>query len=105
MIPIWIFQLFFDVASSTIAFAYSAELFPTSFRSTAGSLLAVAGTTGGSLGFFFEGLLYRSTGSHWLAVRYLAVFWLMVPFIMFFFFPETARLELETISPEEAISP
>ena len=105
VIPIWIFQLFFDVASSTIAFAYSAELFPTSYRSTAGSVLAVAGTTGGALGFFLEGLLYRSTGSHWLAVRYLAVFWLMVPFIMFFFFPETAGLELETISPEEAISP
>ena len=105
VIPIWIFQLFFDVASSTIAFAYSAELFPTSYRSTAGSVLAVAGTTGGALGFFLEGVLYRSTGSHWLAVRYLAVFWLMVPFIMFFFFPETAGLELETISPEEAISP
>jgi hypothetical protein len=62
VIPIWIFQLFFDVASSMIAFAYSAELFPTSYRSTAGSLLAVAGTTGGALGFFLEGLLYRSTG-------------------------------------------
>ena len=103
VIPIWIFQLFFDVASSTIVFAYSAELFPTSYRSTAGSVLAVAGTTGGALGFFLEGLLYRSTASHWLAVRYLAVFWLTVPFIMFFFFPETAGLELETISPEEAI--
>jgi hypothetical protein len=57
--------------------------------------LAVAGTTGGAVGFFLEGLLYRSTGSHWLAV----------PFIMFFFFPETAGLELETISSEEATSP
>ncbi len=101
VIPIWIFQLFFDVASSTIAVAYSAELFPTSYRSTAGSVLSVAGTTGGALGFFLEGLLYRATGSHWIAVRYLAVFWLMAPIIMFFFFPETAGLELETISPEE----
>jgi len=54
VIPIWIFQLFFDVASSTIAVAYSAELFPTSYRSTAGSVLAVTGTTGGALGFFLE---------------------------------------------------
>lgn len=106
VIPIWIFQLFFDVASSTIAVAYSAELFPTSYRSTAGSVLAVTGTTGGALGFFLEGVLYRSTGSHWIAVRYLTVFWLMVPLIMLFFFPETAGLELETISPEEvAASP
>jgi len=104
VIPIWIFQLFFDVASSTIAVAYSAELFPTSYRSTAGSVLSVAGTTGGALGFFLEGLLYRSTGSHWLAVRYLAVFWLMAPIIMIFFFPETAGLELETISPEETVT-
>src|SRR5208282_4857000 len=87
VIPIWICQLFFDVASNTIAVAYSAELFPTSYRSTAGSVLSVAGTTGGALGFFLEGLLYRSTGSHWVAVRYLAVFWLMAPIIMIFFFP------------------
>ncbi len=102
LIPIWIFQLFFDVASSTIAVAYSAELFPTSYRSTAGSVLSVAGTTGGALGFFLEGLLYRSTGSHWIDVRYLAVFWLMPSIIMFFFFPETAGRELEAISPEAA---
>jgi MFS family permease len=102
VIPIWILQLFFDVASSTISTAYSAELFPTSYRSTAGSVLAVTGTTGGALGFFLEGLLYRSTGSHWRAVQYLTVFWLMVPIIMLLFFPETAGLELETISPEEA---
>jgi putative MFS transporter len=104
VIPIWIFQLFFDVASSTIAVAYSAELFPTSYRSTAGSVLAVTGTTGGALGFFLEGVLYRSTGSHWTAVRYLTVFWLMVPLIMLLFFPETAGLELETISPEETVA-
>jgi hypothetical protein len=103
VIPIWIFQLFFDVASSTIAVAYSAELFPTSYRSTAGSVLAVTGTTGGALGFFLEGVLYRSTGSHWTAVQYLTVFWLTVPVIMLLFFPETAGLELETISPEEAV--
>src|SRR5258708_28104033 len=101
-IPIWVFLLFFDVASSTIGYAYSAELFPTSYRSTAGSVLAVAGTTGGALGFFLEGLLYRSTGSHWLAVRDLAVFWLMVPFIMLFVFPETAGSALATHSPANA---
>ncbi|HXN85194.1 MAG TPA: MFS transporter [Candidatus Binataceae bacterium] len=101
VVPIWVFELFFDVASSTIGFAYSAELFPTSYRSTAGSVLAVAGTTGGALGFFLEGVLYRITGSHWTAVQYLTVFWMAAPIIVFFFFPETAGRELESISPEE----
>jgi MFS family permease len=101
VIPIWILELFFDVASGTIATAYSAELFPTSYRSTAGSALAVAGTTGGALGLFLEGVLYRATGSHWIAVRVLTVFWMTVPFLVYFLFPETAGRELETISPEE----
>jgi MFS family permease len=101
VIPIWIVELFCDVASSTIATAYSAELFPTSYRSTAGSALAVAGTTGGALGLFLEGVLYRATGSHWRSVRMLTVFWMTVSFIMYFFFPETAGRELESISPED----
>lgn len=95
----WTLELFFDVASGTILSAYSAELFPTSHRSTAGSALAVAGTTGGALGLLLEGVLYRMTGSHWIAVRYLTVFWMLAPAIMLLF-PETAGRELEAISPE-----
>jgi MFS transporter, putative metabolite:H+ symporter len=104
VIPIWILQVFFDVASNTIGVAYSAELFPTSYRSTAGSMLAVTGTTGGALGFFIEGLIYRSTGSHWVAIRYVTLVWLAVPIIMLLFYPETAGLELEAISPEEPVA-
>ncbi|HEY6395153.1 MAG TPA: MFS transporter, partial [Candidatus Binataceae bacterium] len=100
LVPIWIFQLFFDTASTTIATAYSAELFPTSHRSTAGSALAVAGTTGGALGLALEGVLYNLTGSQWAAIRHLTVFWMLAPVIMFLFFPETAGRELESISPE-----
>ena len=101
VIPIWIFLLFFDVAADTIGRAYGIELFPTSYRSTAGSVLSVTGTTGGALGFFLEGLLYRSTGSHWTAIRYVTLAWFAPAIIMWLFFPETAGLELETISPEE----
>jgi MFS transporter, putative metabolite:H+ symporter len=101
VIPAWIIELFFDTASGTILAAYSAELFPTSHRTTAGSALSVAGTTGGAIGLLLEGLLYRYTGSHWTAVRYLTAFWMIAPFIMYFFYPETAGLELESISPEE----
>jgi putative MFS transporter len=99
IVPAWILETFFDIAASTILNAYSAELFPTSYRSTAGSALAVAGTTGGALGLFFEGVLFNLTGSHARAVCYLTVFWIISPLIMWFF-PETSGRELEEISPE-----
>jgi MFS family permease len=104
VIPAWVLELFFDTASSTIARSYGAELFPTSYRSTAGSALTVAGTTGGALGLFLEGVLYRMIGSHWTAIRMLTGFWIIAPVIMFLFFPETAGRELESISPEESAS-
>src|SRR6266851_3878769 len=99
IVPVWILEVFFDIASSTIMNAYSAEMFPTSYRSTAGSALAVAGTTGGAIGLFLEGVLFSLTGSHARSIRYLTVFWLFAPAIMWFF-PETSGRELEEISPE-----
>jgi putative MFS transporter len=99
IVPAWILEAFFDIASSTILAAYSAELFPTSYRSTAGSALAVAGTTGGALGLFLEGVLFNLTGSHARAICCLMVFWIIAPAIIWFF-PETSGRELEEISPE-----
>jgi putative MFS transporter len=103
IVPAWILETFFDIAAGTILNAYSAELFPTSYRSTAGSALAVAGTTGGALGLFFEGVLYNFTGSHARAVCYLTVFWIISPMIMWFL-PETSGRELEEISPETNVT-
>ena len=102
VVPIWIVRLFFDTAAATIMSAYSAELFPTSHRSAAASAQIVAGTTGGALGLFIEGLLYGAVESHWTAIRALAGFWLIAPFIIVLCFPETAAIELEEISPEPA---
>ena len=99
IVPAWILETFFDIASGTILNAYSAELFPTSYRSTAGSALAIAGTTGGALGLFLEGVLYNLTGSMSRAVCYLTIFWMISPAIPWFF-PETSGRELEEISPE-----
>ena len=99
IIPVWILETFFDIGAGAIMSAYSAELFPTSYRSTAGSALAVAGTTGGALGLFLEGVLFNYTGSHARAICYLTVFWIMAPAVMLFF-PETSGRELEEISPE-----
>ncbi|HXW85684.1 MAG TPA: MFS transporter [Candidatus Binataceae bacterium] len=102
VIPIWILHLFFGTASDTIIGAYGVELFPTSYRSTAGSALSVAGTTGGAIGLMLEGLMYRASGSHWTDVRYLLLLQLVVPVLIFLLFPETAGRELEDISPEHA---
>ena len=99
IVPAWILQVFFDIAAGTILNAYSAELFPTSYRSTAGSALTVAGTTGGAIGLLLESLLYNLTGSHAKAVCYLTIFWMVTPAIMWFL-PETSGRELEEISPE-----
>ncbi len=99
IVPAWILELFSDVAAGTILGAYSAELFPTSYRSTALSALGVAGTTGGALGLFLEGVLFNITGSHARAICYLTVSWIIAPVIILFF-PETSGRELEEISPE-----
>jgi len=99
IVPVWMLEIFFDIASGNILAAYSAELFPTSYRSTAGSALLVAGTTGGALGLFLEGVLFRFTGSHARAICYVTVFWIIAPAIILFF-PETSGRELEDISPE-----
>ncbi len=99
IVPAWILQVFFDIAAGTILNAYSAELFPTSYRSTAGSALTVAGTTGGAIGLLLESVLYNFTGSHTKSVCYLTIFWMLTPAIMWFL-PETSGRELEEISPE-----
>jgi len=103
IVPAWILQVFFDIAAGTILNAYSAELFPTSYRSTAGSALTVAGTTGGAIGLLLESLLYNLTGSHAKAVCYLTIFWMVTPAIMWFL-PETSGRELEEISPEANVT-
>jgi hypothetical protein len=91
--------LFCDQAASTLMNAYSAELFPTSFRSSAASALLVARLLGGAMGLFLEGLLYGVLGTHWGAVRYLVAFPIAASVAMFIFFPETAGRELEAIAP------
>ncbi|HKF30699.1 MAG TPA: MFS transporter [Candidatus Binataceae bacterium] len=100
VVSAWVLMLFFDTAASTIFSAYAAELFPTSHRSTAGSALSAAGTTGGAIGFLLEGWLFRYTHSHWTAITYMTTIWMIAPLIMYVGLPETAGKELEAISPE-----
>jgi MFS family permease len=99
VVILWIGWLFCDQAGVTITSAYSAELFPTSFRAAAAGALYVARFAGGALGLLEEGILYGLTGSHWSAIRILTIGWLLAATLMFLLFPETARRELEEIAP------
>ena len=98
MIAAWIAQLFCDTASTTLLNTFGAELFPTGQRSTATSTVTVAATLGAALGLWMESLLFGFTGSHWTAVSLLTIAWIIAPFGVVLWFPETAGMELEAIS-------
>jgi putative MFS transporter len=99
VVLLWIGWLFCDQAGMTVTSAYSAELFPTAFRSAAAGALYVARYAGGALGLLGEGMLYGLMGSHWAAIRILTLCWLLTAALMYLLFPETARRELEEIAP------
>ena len=100
MVAAWVASLFAQTSASTIHNAFSAELFPTSHRSTAQSAIAVAGTLGGSAGLMLESLIYGMVGNHWRAVTILMSASVAAAIIVAIFFPETAGSELDDISPE-----
>jgi MFS family permease len=100
VVILWIGWLFCDQAGVTVINAYSAELFPTSFRSAAAGTLYVARFGGGALGLLAEGMLYGVIGSHWGAIRILTLFWLFTATSMYLLFSETARRELEEIATD-----
>lgn len=99
IVMLWIGWLFCDQAGMTVTSAYSAELFPTAFRSAATSTLYVARYAGGAVGLVVKGILYNVSGSPWSAIRALTSLWLMTAVLMYLLFPETARRELEEIAP------
>jgi putative MFS transporter len=102
MIASWVLSLFAQTAASTILNAYSAELFPTSHRSTAESAIAVAGTLGGSAGLILESWIYDKVGNHWRAVSLLMLASIAAAITVAISFPETASAELDSISPERS---
>ena len=82
--------------------ALGSELFPTSYRSTASGVRAAVATLGGALGLWLEGSLFAVTGSHSEAITLMLAAVLVSPLLVALFLPESARLELEEISPERA---
>ena len=82
--------------------SFGAELFPTSYRSTAAGARGIVATVGAALGLVLESVLYRASGSHWTATSLLMLSAGAGPFIVAFAFPETAGRSLEEIAPEAA---
>ncbi len=96
----WITSIFTILAIGVLFKALGTELFPTSHRSTASGMRMLVGTLGSIAGLSLEGTLYQLTGSHAAAVTYMLPVLILPPIAIWLFLPETARKDLEAISPE-----
>lgn len=100
VVPLWILMSFMLLGGNVTVAAYGAELFPTSYRSTAAGARVVVATIGGSLGLALESMLYSILGSHWEAISLLAALAVLGPLLVMLTFPETSGRTLEEIAPE-----
>ena len=97
---LWIVLIFTLVGHDVLQASFAAELFPTSYRTTASGARAIVATLGGALGLAVESILYRALGSHWEAISIMLVGAFLAPLIVALAFPETAGRTLEEIAPE-----
>jgi MFS family permease len=96
----WGFMVMTGTSLLVLFAALGAELFPTSYRSTASGVRAIVGTLGAALGLWTEGQLYGLLGSHAAAITLMPVALLLAIVIIALTLPETAARELEEIAPE-----
>jgi len=100
LLPLWWAGLLFTSSAAGVALGtLRAELFPTSYRSTATGATTVLATLGGALSLLLHGQLVGLVGSPWLAVGLIGLLILGVPLLVPFL-PETNRRILEEIAPE-----
>jgi MFS family permease len=102
---LWVVYLFFSMGSGVTLTTYSAELFPTSMRSSAGGATNLVATAGSIIGLLSVSALFGVVGSTWTAILMVGSLSLLVPPVIYFMFPETARRPLHEIAPETLAAP
>jgi MFS family permease len=80
---------------------YGPELFPTGVRARANGMLVIAGVVGSATGLLAAGVLSDSMGSLGKALAVLSIGPALLAILVVARYPETARLELEDINPED----
>lgn len=96
----WAAMIFGFMGGEVTLSAYGAEMFPTSYRSTASGLRALVSTLGTVGGLAAVSLLFPLVGSNWTALALLGSAGLAVPLVVWLSFPETSGRSLEEIAPE-----
>ena len=98
--PLWAAMMFAIMGGDVTLAAYGAELFPTSYRSTASGTRAFVSTLGTVGGLAAVSLLFPVVGSNWNAIALLGGLALFAPVLVWLAFPETSGRTLEEIAPE-----
>ncbi len=100
--PAFAAMVFCQGGKITVLRSWATELFPTSFRGTAASWLAAAGTLGGMAGLELASVLVRPLGGIAPALALISVAGVLAAIGSWVWLPETRGLELESAAPEVA---
>ena len=82
---------------------YAAELFPTGLRGRANAAITVLSLAGSAVGLVLAGAKVHDTGGYGPVMAVLAIGPLLVAILVLALYPETARVELEDINPEDRV--
>jgi len=102
--PLWLASVAAAVIGAVAVPAlavYGPELFPTSQRGTANGGLQVVAVAGSSLGLLIVGWLADRVEGLGHAMAVVAIAPALLIFVVLFWFPETARRELEELNPSD----
>jgi len=101
IVVIWISAQFAFFCAEVTLSALGAELFPTSYRSTASSIRGIVSSLAGVAGLLTQSVLYEYFGDFGTATAIPLAVIPLAAVIAWFAIPETATKQLEDIAPEK----